>query len=127
MWRWFKSSGRPYLALGLIAAMAAATATPSLAQGGYTLKDQASGLVSVAQLTVTATTATASTIMSLGTVTDTAAEPSLLSAMTGVFALRLSFPQRGSFFQGRSARHRAAFSPSGSCSAWHGITSSTDW
>jgi len=50
------------------------------------LKDQASGLVSVAQLTVTATTATASTIMSLGTVTDTAAEPSLSSAMTGVFA-----------------------------------------
>ena len=53
---------------------------------GKIVKDQASGLVSVAQLTVTATTATASTIMSLGTVTDTAAEPSLSSAMTGVFA-----------------------------------------
>ena len=73
------------MALGLIATMSAATATPSLAQG-CTLKDQASGLVSVAQLTVTATTATGRTIMSLGTVTATAAEPSLLSAMTGVFA-----------------------------------------
>ena len=68
------------MALGLIATMSAATATPSLAQGVYF------EVVSVAQLTVTAITATASTIMSLGTVTDTAAEPSLSSAMTGVFA-----------------------------------------
>jgi hypothetical protein len=51
-----------------------------------TFKDRASMQVSVAQLTVTAITATASTIMSLGTVTDTAAEPSLLSEMTEVFA-----------------------------------------
>ena len=77
------------MALGLIATMAAAARqpTPTTFATVFAAHHARAGLVSIAQLTVTATTATATTITSLGTVTArAAAEPSRLSAMTGVVA-----------------------------------------
>jgi hypothetical protein len=71
------------IALGFIGTMAAANATPSLAQGVY-FEGPGFG-VGVGRPAYRDRDCTARTVMSLGTVTATTAEP-LLSAMTGVFA-----------------------------------------